>query len=104
MPVITVVINNAARITIINNNNDGLPGGLQLPPDEATPVRRAVYGAECAASGLGRSEVQVDERKPSSDRGALSPCEQRTMAPLWFPEGGEGGLRFFGSEVKARAG
>lgn len=62
MPVIIVVINNAARIAIINNNNDGLPGGLQLPPDEATPVRRAVHGAECAGSELGRSEVQVDER------------------------------------------
>lgn len=31
-------------------------------------------------------------------------AEQRTVAQLWLPEGGEDGLQFFGSEVKARAG
>lgn len=104
MPVIMVVINNAARITIINNNNDGLPRGPQLPPDKATLVRRAVRGAEYEGSEPGRPEVQGDEQAPSCGRGGLSPCERRTMAPLWFLEGGEGGLPFGGSEVKAGAG
>lgn len=110
MPVIIVVINNAVRITIINNNNDGLPRGLQLPRDKATLALRGVSpvadGAENEESEIGRYEVQVDCgdcRNLPLAAAVGPPCEQRTTAQLWFAKGGKDGLRlWFWSQGKGR--
>lgn len=45
----------------------------------------------------------VTGRNRPSAAAVWSRSEQRTIAQLWFPEGGEDRLQF-GSEVKARAG
>ena len=58
MPVITAVVNNAVRITIINNNNDGsFPRGLQLPSDKASLAWRGVLLGGGGWSAAARERV-----------------------------------------------
>lgn len=105
MPVIIVVINNAVRITIINNNNDGPPKGLQMPLDKATLALRAVIRRRMERSMKGETvgalkfkltAVTGRNRPPAGRRGslvsqraanhsaALVPRGRRRPASVWF--------------------
>lgn len=102
MPVITAVIHNAARITIINNNNDGLPRG-----SSCLRIKRLRGGGQSGqrsprAAGVGALKFKGTSRTLLRPRRAVA---QRAAShgPTPAPRG-EPGLRCSGSEVQAGPG